>query len=701
MLISCSRGMDRITHLQSFIPDALVPASLRADPVRIAGFMGWGAKASGRQAERRARDAAAQPLLFEDGFLRSFGTGSRFHPLSMVVDPAGAYYDATRRTGLERLLDSPATLISPQGAATPEDVARARTLILEHRLSKYNHALTPFEDPKAEHKGKRILVVDQTAGDLSIALGGASAATFRNMLDAARIEHPDAILYVKTHPEVSAGAKKGHLCSTVSDGRTVLIRDAVEPYSLLAAMDEVYVVTSHLGFEALLAGKTVNVFGLPWYAGWGVTEDRLVCERRQRTRSVDELFAAAYFHYSSYLNPITHQSGTIFDAIDWLIQQRNMARRFSGRMICVGFRKWKAVQLAPLLSLFPGKVRFVKNAKEATRLCFDSKDCLVVWGNAPVAAVVALAKARGVRLIRLEDGFLRSVGLGSDLIPPMSLVMDEAVLYFDPSAPSGLERMLLDAHVDETTLARARRIRERLVSHRLTKYNVDPLSRPEWETKGREVILVPGQVEDDASITAGCGSVRTNLALIQAARAAHPDAFLVYKPHPDVASGNRRGRIDPAQLRMWVDHVETGCSVIDCIEHADVIHTMTSQAGFDALLRGKKVVTHGLPFYAGWGLTQDCYTDHPAYVRRQQRTAPLTLDALVAITLLEYPIYWDPQLQGYTRCEAVIERLIEQRHGEQGARRTRLSWIERQWRKLGVLVRAGLAHNGAGKGTWA
>jgi len=89
-------------------------------------------------------------------------------------------------------------------------------------------------------------------------------------------------------------------------------------------------VTSTMGFEALLAGKPVSVFGLPWYAGWGATDDRQVCARRTRKRTVDELFAAAYFHYTRYLDPVTHQRGTIFDVIEWLVRQRETDSRFAG-----------------------------------------------------------------------------------------------------------------------------------------------------------------------------------------------------------------------------------------------------------------------------------------------------------------------------------------------------------------------------------
>ena len=204
------------------------------------------------------------------------------------------------------------------------------------------------------------------------------------------------------------------------------------------------------------------------------------------------------------------------------------------------------------------------------------------------------------------------------------------------------------------------------------------------------MLLVPGQVEDDASIRLGCVEVRTNLGLLQAARAACPDAFIVYKPHPDVTSGNRKGRLALDEARRWADHVETEVSVVSCVEACDEVHTMTSLTGFDALLRGKKVVAYGQPFYAGWGLTQDVMPpkDAPAFARRQRR---LTLDELVAGTLLRYPIYWDPQLKGYTTCMAVLRSLVAERDALErsgGLDRLRAGWVRRQLRKAGILLRA-------------
>jgi capsular polysaccharide export protein len=281
-------------------------------------------------------------MALEDGFLRSFGTGENFPPLSMVVDGQGIYYDSTCASALEALLASDVDVL----AGIAADVVLARALVLAHRLSKYNHAadweLRGFLGSNSGMEVdvgvvRAVLVIDQTAGDMSVSLGGANADTFAAMLAAARAENPQATIYVKTHPEVTAGRKGGYLTQVqddVVDGqRTVVLRQEINPLSLIEQMDRVYVVTSTMGFEALLAGKPVSVFGMPWYAGWGATDDRQTCPRRLpyagRLRSVDELFAAAYFHYTRYLNPVTHQRGTIFDVIDWLVMQRRAA--FGGR----------------------------------------------------------------------------------------------------------------------------------------------------------------------------------------------------------------------------------------------------------------------------------------------------------------------------------------------------------------------------------
>ena len=686
-----SRGILRLPLLAVLLKATPVRLRVwRAAPVDVVA--GWGLRPTTRKAVAYAGKHGLPYVALEDGFLRSFGTGEHFPPLSLVLDDAGIYYDCTRPSALEHLLSSDADVLAPDAAL----VWQAREKLLSAGLSKYNHAPDLPAGVLRADDVQRVLVVDQTAGDMSVAKGGADAATFEAMLAAALDENPQATVYVKTHPEVTSGRKSGYLTGVQPDAHTVVLRDAVNPMSLIAQMDKVYVVSSTMGFEALLANKPVVCFGVPWYAGWGVTDDRqpqhaAMGRRAGRSRSVDELFASGYMHYTRYLNPETRQLGSIADVMVWLDRQREMAERYSGRMICVGFPRWRAWNFRQMLSLHAKRVVHARSADAAAALKPERDDCLVCWGRVPPEGVQELADAAGVRLLRMEDGFVRSVGLGSDLIPPQSFVLDAKGIYFDPGQPSELEDLLNTRAFTAQDMERARNVRAFVVEHGITKYNLEPNRPVDWFSDehpqaGRQVVLVPGQVEDDASIRFGCDAegVCTNLGLIQAARTAFPHAFIVFKPHPDVSSGNRKGHVEPAQALQHADHIEQGASVVSCIEACDVVVTMTSLTGFDALLRNKQVVVHGRPFYAGWGLTEDRLP-----VPRRSRS--LSLDELVAGALLHYPLYWDPVLRGYTSCEAVLRRLLEQRTAlEQSGSLHGLKsgWLRRQWRKSKVLLQS-------------
>ena len=290
----------------------------------------------------------------------------------------------------------------------------------------------------------------------------------------------------------------------------------------------------------------------------------------------------------------------------------------------------------------------------------------------------------------MEDGFLRSVGLGSDLVRPSSLVLDTDGIYFDPTCPSTLECLLSTTAFSPTLLERAARVREKLVQARLSKYNTEPhLTFDTHAAQGRKLILVPGQVEDDASISLGCAEIRTNTALLEAVRTSNPQAYILYKPHPDVVSGNRKGKVDPATVKRLCDQVVVSISIAACLEAVDEVHTMTSLVGFEALLRRLPVVVYGRPFYAGWGLTRD-------QIPISRRTRRLKLDELVAGALLLYPRYYDWEAGCWTDCERAIDKLVLERHRAEsatGLKRLQLSFTERQLKKLGLLIK-GLAHAG-------
>jgi capsular polysaccharide export protein len=304
----------------------------------------------------------------------------------------------------------------------------------------------------------------------------------------------------------------------------------------------------------------------------------------------------------------------------------------------VAFPRWK---WPVIRQCFPGRtLRFVAPEDVGTQA-----RCLVLWGKASVPP----GAAADVQILRVEDGFLRSVGLGAELVRPLSWVVDTRGIYYDASQESDLEWLLGHATFTPELLTRARKLRTRIVASGLTKYNVGARA---WQrpSQASQVILVPGQVESDASIAFGASGLRRNMDLLRQVRQDHPDAYVVYKPHPDVTARLRKTGQDEERARDWCDAIVSDVPMNALLDGVDAVHVLTSLAGFEALLRDKPVTCHGQPFYAGWGLTQD-RIPHPRRQRRLQR------DELVAATLLLYPLYLDRKGRGLTTPEQALDAL--------------------------------------------
>ncbi len=669
-----SRGIIRIPHLDVLLgAEELVFDPSDGDARGLDAIVGWGNKPNTVAPKRFAKVHGLPYWRLEDGFLRSVGLGvAGAPPLSVVVDDRGIYYDAACPSRLEAML----AWEGPNDALEADDLCqRARRAIDAIRaagLSKYNDSPPDAQLDLGDDDRPRVLVVDQTAGDVSILCGGLTEDDYPRMLRAALEEHPEARVIVKTHPDVLAGKRRGCV-PQIDDERVTYLAQHCSPFALFDRVDHVYVGTSQLGFEALLAEKPVSVFGQPFYAGWGLTDDRKPIERRRRRRSLEEVFAAAYFLYPGYRHPVFGRPATCEDVIEHLALQRRMFEENTGHLLCVGFSIWKRAFLRDFLRCPGNQIEFVSTVAEAKdRMRPDSR--LVVWGRKQLEGLPALLREFSGRVVRVEDGFLRSVGLGSDLVTPASLVFDRSGIYFDPNEPSDLERRLCEVDYDEATLARTRSLVSDIVARRVSKYGFGQ-NRPLRVTAApnQRIILVPGQVEDDASIQLGCVDIKTNGGLIRAARDKRPSAFLIYKPHPDVVSGNREGHISDEE-RSLCDMVVEDRSLDQCLDAVDEVHTMTSLVGFESLLRGKEVYVYGRPFYAGWSLTEDRHT-------LERRGRPLTLEALATATLIDYPRYVDPDTRAFTTPEAIIERLDTERE-QLGDRPARRPWLIRQASKL-------------------
>ena len=290
---------------------------------RTGTFYGWGRKRSGQKAVELSQKHDTSFVLLEDGFIRSLGLGVDGSPsFSIVEDDVGIYYDATAPSRLENILN---TYDFASDAALMATAREAIELIRNHHISKYNHA-PDMPEGYFEDEYKRVLIVAQTAGDASLSYGMGNHFTTDQMIDTAIAENPDATVYLKIHPDVLCGKKSSDIDIESARQKCIIIEENINPISLLEHFDTIYTKTSQMGFEALILGKKCVCFGMPFYAGWGITDDRVSCERRNRQVPVEEVFAAAYILYTRYYNPYQKRPSDIIDTIHEIVRQRRMGQ---------------------------------------------------------------------------------------------------------------------------------------------------------------------------------------------------------------------------------------------------------------------------------------------------------------------------------------------------------------------------------------
>lgn len=600
----------------------------------------WGRSPYAARGERAAVTHGAALWRIEDAFLRSLHPGrAGGPPLGLLIDRrGGVHFDAALPSDLETILAR-----DPLDDTALLDRARAgMARMSEADLSKY----TAHDPDLALPPPGYVLVIDQTRGDASVRASGGDAATFRDMLTAARTEHPGVPVVIKTHPETAQGFRPGHFdASDAQDGVTVFTALA-SPGALLDGARAVYTLSSQMGFDAILAGHCPQVFGTPFYAGWGLSVDRSATPlpRRGRTLTRAQLFAGAMILAPTWYDPFHDRLASFEDALETLAAETRAWREDRNGWTATGMRAWKRAHL----QRFYGHVTPVRFGPPR-----PSRRAMV-WGAMVGDAMVGDAMVGGgqaadaTAVLRVEDGFLRSRGLGAALVPPLSLVLDSRGIYYDPRTPSDLDHLIAArARLRPDQALRAERLIRRLIAAGVSKYNLGGTT-PALPDGYR--ILVPGQVEDDASIRLGCGDLRTNRALLQAARAANPDAILIYKPHPDVVAGLRPGALPDAET--LADLVLPDADIAALLGQVQGVWTLTSLTGFEALLRGVPVTTLGTPFYAGWGLTRHLGPKIP------HRAARPTLAGLVHAALIDYPRYLDPLTGRPCPVEVAVDRLI-------------------------------------------
>lgn len=618
-------------------------------------FYGWGRKESGKKAIELSTKFNGKFKLLEDGFIRSVGLGvDGAKLLSIVEDDIGIYYDATSQSRLEKILSE-----HKFDNELLQESKWCIDFITTHNISKYNNAPNISKNLIQKYElenSNNILIIAQTDGDASLVYGLGDKFSTADVIDAAIKENPNSNILLKIHPDVLSGKKKSDINISNLDSKIKIIAEDINPISLLKHINKVYTKTSGMGFEALMCGCECVCFGMPFYAGWGLSDDRVQAPlRRNRTLSIEELFAGAYILYAKYIDAYTGQNTTLKRVLPQINTLKNARlNECKKQKFLFGFSVWKRKFMRPFLGENLNYISvFSKNPlKSALKAGLDTNSLVYIWGKKEYLELQKWCDENSVNIIRVEDGFIRSVGLGSDLTRPYSLVFDDVGIYFDTTSPNRLENILNYHKFSSSELEAAKKLKDILIDSKISKYN-DDKDGIISSKNGKKIALVIGQVEDDASVRIGADGMK-NIELLEQARLNSPNSHIIYKPHPDVVSGNRIGLVDIDQALKYCDEVLEGVSMPTLLDLADEIHTMTSTSGLEAILRGKRVICYGRPFWAGWGLSDD---KKP----QPRRYRNLSSDELVAGAYLLYPKYVHPINLKPCNASDLILALQEQR----------------------------------------
>lgn len=354
--------------------------------------------------------------------------------------------------------------------------------------------------------------------------------------------------------------------------------------------------------------------------------------------------------------------------------------------ICLGITPWKRANFLMFLG-DPSKARTafrrIADWQAAVDEARDLGGRVICWSSSAPAGLVAYAAERGVELILVEDGFLRSQGLGIKLHMPLSLCFSRKGIHYDCRTPSDLEDRLQGLDLKPAHLELGVRLEEVLRRDRISKYNTGgrAFNWSKVASEGQKRIVVVGQVEDDASMLTGSPDMRSNLELLTRVREMHPQAAIVYRPHPDVVCGLRRGRVPNKDLAILADGVSKKEAIYSLLDGADEVHVITSQTGLEALILEKHVVCHGQPFYSGFGLTTDLSFN-------ARRNRPRSLAELLYITLADYPTYISPYTGDHIGVLEAINLLRTARNWPRAPRSYAIAvWFRRKNRILGNLMK--------------
>lgn len=623
----------------------------------------------------------------EEGFLGYLRHPICDHsPLSVVIDRTGIHYDSTRPSDLQSILTQTAASWSDgKGARARRIMATIRRL----RLSKYNHQ----EGSLGEETGRRyrVLLVDQSMESRALSYGGPTRGIFEQMMDSACKAFPETEIVVKMHPDHDLRSTKSMLHGMIPPGVSV-VPPGVNIWSILDKVDEVYTVSSQVGFEALIAGKKVVCFGQPFYSGWGLTTDIASGRGSGRQLTLEQLVYGVLVKYPLYLHPERQEFCEIEEILSYLESAHLGIRGFYDRIYTVGLRRQQKFVLTEYLRGHLAVNVSHISPKSARSRTFSPAEAVLYWEPREYHGDdLSYLESRGVTVMRAGPWPLDLIQ--GDQTQPNILQITRNRLYNDGSPRNDLVLMLEHAQFDGDLLRRAETLQQNFLAvlDQETKIRSHILSH---HSIGRRIALVLGHGEGEGPLGVREKAIYTDRELLAKVRRDFPDAYILYAP-PLGEFSSKKHLLMSVESTLY-DQLVRPEHIVSCIKLANAVHVVSAFGGIYALIYGKLLYTYGRPFYAGWGLTQDA----EVFIDRSRQ---LSLTELLCATFILGPTYFNWLTRTSGTPEEAVRRLLvasSQPHSQPKVRKSlpirtgRLSgrlgpldFVETFYRKMTVVKR--------------
>jgi Capsule polysaccharide biosynthesis protein len=441
-------GPLRNSGLTALFPEFMTRGSL-------AGLADWRTSRGHDRMRARATASGAPYLMLDRGLLRA---PPRYGAASTVLSVT-----AVEMEGPSSPADvlSPVRLLARRGWETSALLERARLARCELIASRIGGS---WWGQGALPGGDGIAVVDGETSNAS-----RSVPVLRAMLAAALAENPAQKVVVLVPP----GLRGSELHrAAIRDGCNV-VTGPVDSWAAVERADRVYTTGGEIGFLALLADCDVHCFGDAFYSGWGITRDASNVALRPFLRGIDEIFAGACLVATRYLDPYRQKRASFEDIASMLADWRKIDQANRRVAVCVGMSFWKRRRVADFFRSGAGAPVFRNSTRRALATAgAKPARAVALWASRAPKDFVAAAERRQIPIVWVEDGFIRSVSLGSDFVPAASLVLDSRGMHYNPSVETDLQRILLKTEFDERMIRRARSLIVQLVARGITKYNL-------------------------------------------------------------------------------------------------------------------------------------------------------------------------------------------------------------------------------------